>query len=307
MKKPLLRGTPIAQAGPGPSPASARFTRRLSALAVMVTAVLFGPTVPATAHDYRPLDYVAFGDSYTAGIGAPNVRVSPLYPAVPADKACYQASPGYVDVLDARDNIQLKANAACSGWTAAMVPLQVQVASAAGLLDAETDLVTVTAGGNDVGYADVLRACMVPSSLNDCKTAVKLGEANAREKVLPALATAYAAIRAKAPHATIVALGYPHLFSPEFGDQPYITDEAAKVFNRGTDRLNKVIRNAAKQVPGTEYVDVTDEFYGHGIGSPASWFVFDGSPASFHPNETGYAKGYARAVVREAGIAAFQH
>jgi hypothetical protein len=71
--------------------------------------------------------------------------------------------------------------------------------------------------------------------------------------------------------------------------------------------LNRVIRKAAKQVPGTVYVDVTDEFDGHGIGSPASWIHLPGSDASFHPNETGYAKGYYRAVVREAGIRALRH
>ncbi|SLK00085.1 SGNH/GDSL hydrolase family protein [Arthrobacter sp. P2b] len=283
-----------------------KFAGRLATLAVAATALVAGSiAAPAAAHESETLDYVAFGDSYTSGIGAPNVSVSPLYPVSPAP--CYQASPGYVDVLDDRPDVELAANAACAGWTAAMVPLQVDVASAAGRLNAETDLVTITAGGNDVGFQGILEACLKPSLLHDCKQAVKAGEAVARTAVLAALTNAYAAIRAKVPNATIVALGYPYQFSPEFGDQTYITDEAAKVFNKGTDTLNKVIRKAARQVSGTVYVDVTDEFDGHGIGSPAPWIHLPGSDAGFHPTQTGYAKGYYRAVVREAGIRALQH
>jgi lysophospholipase L1-like esterase len=280
-----------------------KFTGRLVALAVAVTALVAGSiSAPAAAHESEPLNYVALGDSYTAGIGAGPVAPSEL------GTECYQAlPPGYVDVLNDLPDVELAANAACAGWTAAMVPLQVEVASAAGRLDAETDLVTITAGGNDVGFQGILEACLKPSLLDDCKRAVKAGEATARTAVLTALTNAYAAIRAKAPNATIVALGYPNLFSPEFGDQTYITDEAARVFNKGTDTLNKVIRKAARQVPGTVYVDVTDEFDGHGIGSPDSWILLDGSSASFHPNATGYAEGYAGAVVQEAGIRALQH
>ncbi len=280
------------------------FAGRLGTLALIIVALAAGSvTAPAAAHESEPLDYVALGDSYTAGIGAGTVVLSELY----TDIECYQAKPpGYVDVLDGRPDVELAANAACAGWTAAMVPLQVEVASAAGL-NADTDLVTITAGGNDVGFSGILGTCLKPSLLDDCKRAVKAGEATARTEVVAALTSAYAAIRAKAPNATIVALGYPYLFSPEFGDQTYITHEAAKVFNKGTDTLNKVIRKAARQVPGTVYVDVTDEFDGHGIGSPESWILLPGSDASFHPNATGYAKGYYRAVVREAGIRALQH
>jgi lysophospholipase L1-like esterase len=288
---------------------------RIGLLAAVFAGLVAGSVAaPAAAQDSEPLNYVALGDSYTSGIGAPNIGVSPLYPA--QLQPCFQASPGYVDVLDARDDVQLTANAACSGWTAAMVPLQVQVASAAGLLNAETDLVTITAGGNDVRFLDVLEACLLPSPAKECKTAVKDAEAVAKTEVLSALTDAYADIRAKAPDATIVALGYPHLFSPEFGDNTYITDEAARAFNNGTDTLNKVIRDAAKKFRGTVYVDVTDEFAGHGLGSPSfgsgdSWFVFNPADPldglSFHPTETGYAQGYYPAVINEAGIPALRN
>lgn len=264
----------------------------LRTLAIAMAGLLTGFFAgPASAQEMEQ-EYVAFGDSYTSGIGAGPFMASPLYPP----DQCFQASPGYPDALDALDAIELTANAACAGWTAAMVPLQVQTASAAGLLNEDSDLVTITAGGNDVGFLDLLLACLAPSPLETCKTEVRAAEALARSELPDVLIGAYAAIRAEAPNATIVVLGYPHLFSPEYGDQPYITEEAAAVFNKGVDTLNNVIRKAARQVPGTVYVDVTKEFEGHGLGSPDSWFVLDGTNASFHPNAIGYAEGYATAV-----------
>jgi lysophospholipase L1-like esterase len=288
------------------------FAGRVGALAVVVAGLVAGSVAtPALAQDSGPLDYVALGDSYTSGIGAGNISVSPLYPVDPQNPLpCFQATPGYPDVLDARNDVKLTVNAACSGWTAAMVPLQVQVASAAGLLNAETDVVTITAGGNDVNFLNVLQACLL-HPLKDCKAAVKAAEAVAKNEVLPALTNAYAAIRAKAPNAKIVAVGYPHLFSPEFPGSTVLADKAAKEFNKGTDTLNKIIEKAAKKSPGTVYVDVTDEFDGHGVGSPDSWFVLN--PAnpldgvSFHPTATGYAKGYYPAVIREAKIPALRY
>lgn len=282
---------------------------RIGLLAAVVAGLVAGSVAaPAAADDATPLDYVALGDSYTSGIGAsPYVSVSPLYPG--ELQPCYQASPGYADVLDTQDNIELTANAACAGWTATMVPLQVQVASAAGVLNADTDLVTITAGGNDVGFGNLIGACML-KPLEVCVAEVEAAEAVARAVVLPALTNAYAAIRAQAPNAKIVALGYPHLFSPE-GLHGYITGDAAKVFNKGTDTLNKVIKEAAKKSPGTVYVKVTDEFDGHGVGVPGSWFFFDPadpfSGMSFHPNTTGYAQGYAEAIIDEAKIPALSN
>lgn len=287
-----------------------RFTGRMILLAAVFAGLVAGSVAaPAVAEDSELLDYVALGDSYTSGIGAPTISVSSLYAA--EFQPCFQASPGYVGVLDARDDVQLMANAACSGWTATMVPFQVEVAAAAGMLNSDTDFVTITAGGNDVGFLKVLEACLLPNTVRTCKARVKVAEAVAKTEVLPALSNAYAAIRAKAPSAKIVALGYPQLFAPESGDDAYITDEAAKAFNKGTDTLNKVIRGAAKTIAGTVYVDVTDEFAGHGFGSPNSWFVFN--PAnpldglSFHPTETGYAQGYYPAVINEAGIPALRY
>ena len=274
--------------------------RRFGAVAAVVVGLLTGSAAsPAAAYDSEPLDYVAFGDSYTAGIGAGLPEPSKLQSLT----NCFQTSAGYVNVLDERDDINLAVNAACAGWTAGMVPGQVEAAYAAGYLNAETDLVTITAGANDVNFITALLACLTRSEV-ECRTAVNAAKAVATTVVPAALSQAYGAIQAKAPNATIAALGYPHLFAPGIGESRYI--ENVEIFNAGTDTLNKVIRNAAKS-SGHVYVDVTDDFEGHGIGSSEPWINFNPVDpllgTNFHPNVTGYTEGYAAAVVEEVEIA----
>lgn len=291
-------GRRLRSHGPG------SFAGRLGAVAAVVGGLLAGPAaIPAAAQDGGPLDYVAFGDSYTAGIGAGVPGPSELL----AD--CFQTSAGYVNMLDQRDDVDLAVNAACAGWTAAMVPLQVASASTAGYLNAGTDLVTITAGANDVNFITALVACLTRSEA-ECRTAVNDAKVLATTVVPTALAQAYGAIQAQAPGATIAALGYPHLFSTELGFNPYISIENAEIFNAGTDSLNRVIRNAAK-ASGAVYVDVTDDFAGHGIGSSEPWINFNPLDpwlgTNFHPTVTGYTEGYAAAVVEEVELAELVH
>lgn len=286
--------------------------RRIAAVAAAVIGLLAGPAaIPAAAQDDGPLEYVAFGDSYTAGIGAGFPGPSGLLPA------CFQTSAGYVNVLDERDDVDvdLAVNAACAGATAGAaptavaptVPEQITAAAGAGYLDSETDLVTITAGANDVNFINALLACLTRSEL-ECRTAVNAAEAVATTAVPTALATAYGAIQVQAPNATVAALGYPHLFAPEFAAGALV--ENIEIFNAGTDTLNKVIRNAAKS-SGAVFVDVTDDFAGHGIGSEDPWINFNPADplfgTNFHPTAEGYELGYAAAVVKEVEIDELMH
>src|SRR5687768_1503033 len=100
MKKPSTRGTEIARVKSAAHPGTVRGTfisaglgvitthtrtraglaGRLGALVVVVAGLVAGSVaMPAAAQDSEPLDYVALGDSYTSGIGAPNISISPLY------------------------------------------------------------------------------------------------------------------------------------------------------------------------------------------------------------------------------------
>lgn len=268
--------------------------KRLGALTVLVAGLVAGSVAaPAVAHE-DSVDLVVLGDSYSAGFGA-----GPLIPStvVPGGD-CYITESGYAEALEERRDVADAANAACGGATATVVPFQIQAAVGTQHLGEQTDLVTITAGGNDVDFTTVIRMCS--AGVQACETAVKDAVGVANTHVARALANDYELIHKAAPHATIVALGYPHLFSTEGATASPLSPEAAEVFNGGVDTLNGIIERTAEESESVVYVDVTKRFRNHGIGSSEPWINFDptelGDYNNFHPNEKGYEKGYAKVL-----------
>ena len=115
----------------------------------------------------------------------------------------------------------------------------------------------------------------------------------------------YDSFQKKAPDATVVVTGYPHLFSPEFGNAliPLASQEA---FNEATDALNALIRQQA-EAHGFIFVDLVPKFEGHGLGSPDPWITFQlGAVDNLHPTAEGYKSGYYPAVRSAVNFAKLQ-
>ena len=304
-----------------PSPRKLSVRAKLAALALSGSALLTGGAAPAVAggshtatqshgsggdsvqhrgghgggHGWgRDVDYVAFGDSYASGYGG-----GPLL------DACGRTAQGYPAQLDALDRVDLEADATCAGATALTTPAdtpvdlpeQITNAQAGGTLNRHTDVVTVTIGGNDVRFGAVVAACAGPQLPVTCAPAIEQAAAYASTVLAPQLAAQFARIKETAPRAELVVTGYPHLF--EAATAGPLSTEAQALFNQGTDALNAVI---AGQVPADGvFVDVVDEFAGHGVGSADSWIRFEGGPFDLHPTETGYREGYTAAILADAG------
>lgn len=266
---------------------------RMTAGALM-TVGLIVPASASVAAPPVPLDYVAVGDSYAAGFGAGSYV-----------NGCGQSPLGLPGLLDARKQIQLTFSAACSGARAANipggepdvpdipdVPEQVVGLAGTGVLGPQTDLVTVAAGGNDVDFGRIVGACAT-QPIEVCQEAVDFAVFQARTTVAGDLDALYAQLDSAAPNAQIIVTGYPHLFSPEFGNAPLLSLEAQELFNAGTDALNDVIEDRA-EAAGFDFVDVTKRFDKHGIGSPEPWITFTGFTAidDLHPTAKGYQSGY---------------
>ncbi len=276
--------------------------------------------------------YVALGDSYSSGEG-----VQPYEDSTDlATNQCHRselAYPGQVMVGDNPISVKLRSQAedaaswsfvACSGARTFNVkpaaeggegqwdePAQLD----SGLVDAETDLVSITIGGNDAGYGAVIDKC----SFDECTDAQFNGmpfpewvEANVRGVYQDILATS-ASIVQHAPNATVAFLGYPkvmpdgnieRLTCPRLA--PY--SHAEKDFiNDMTLVLNGVLETASTE-GGARFVSVTEAFEGHEVcGDGGEWIngpYFANSAEeswvedrSFHPNEAGQS-GYA-AVLNE--------
>src|SRR5690606_12349312 len=121
---------------------------------------------------------------------------------------CLRSSRSFAPIWASTHAVSSFAFAACGGATTNDV-LNNQL----GALNADTDLVTITIGGNDIGFAEVMTICTLGSDTS-CVNAINqaLVEANT---ILPArLDATYAAIRAAAPNALVIVLGYPRLVSP---------------------------------------------------------------------------------------------
>ena len=212
---------------------------------------------------------------------------------------CLQSPNGYPALLDAENQIHLRANAACTGATTSDV--------ASGQLSAlkqGTKLVTLTVGAADLGLSRVLAACTAGTPAQ-CQEAIRLAnlllpaECGDESELGRRLGDLYADVAEAAPNALIeLDRGYPLLFELVQGDPDLVLKTQ---INDATTRLNCAIDKAVAdaQTAGINivYVDVTKAFDGHGIGGSEKLFINPPGTGinAFHPTPAGYV-AYAAAI-----------
>lgn len=233
--------------------------------------------------------YAAIGDSFAAGQGARSYL----------DTTCYRSSKSYPKLLDAEATLQLVSFPACSGASTTEV-----IAQASGLPTVK--VVTVTVGGNDVGFGAVMQHCFILVNDTSCRAAITAGTQTAQSLAFDSqIQAVVAAVRASSGGANatarVMVTGYPQLFHEVDGvNRKYKWGDEV---NDATQILNQEIA-AAVSSAGATFVDMESVFAGHGIGSSSPW-INDWSlfrqADSFHPNATGYASGYT-VVLRNAGV-----
>ncbi len=243
--------------------------------------------VPASAA--TTTTYVALGDSYSAGVGAGGYD--------PSSGLCSRSPRSYAPLWAAGHSVTHFTFAACGGATTDDV-LDNQL----GGLSASTNLVTITIGGNDAGFVDVVTTCILGTD-GACTFAVNLAKSYATSVLPGKLAHLYGVIRSRAPNARLIVLGYPRLFELTATCTVFGLDLAKRtVLDGAADTLAGVVATQAKAA-GATFIDVRGVFAGHGIcGSdpwlnPTTWPITD----SYHPTATGYRSGYLPALVQVAG------
>jgi lysophospholipase L1-like esterase len=236
-------------------------------------------SVPSAAQAAAEIvDYVALGDSYSSGVGT-----------VDASGSCGRSPSSYPSLWAADHPSAVLHFDACGGAKTDDVRT-LQLANLTG----DTDLVSITVGGNDVGFSPTLSVCTAGTDAV-CEQQVASAR-TAIAQVLPgALDATYQAIRQAAPNAAVVVLGYPRLFDPAAScPEGSLSVGKREVLNAAADDLTKVIADRA-QAAGFTFVDVRPPFAGHEICTPEAWIndVSQDRPAdSYHPNADGYAQGY---------------
>lgn len=256
---------------------------RLRALAVTIGAVAVAAFATGgaagAAGAASSVRYVALGDSYSSGDGAGNY----------SDGSCRESSNAYPVLWAAANAPATFTNETCSGATTSSV-----ISTQLGGLSSATTLVSISVGGNDVGFASVLETCVLEST-SRCVSAVNSAEAQAQSTLPAALNTVLSDIRADAPSAKIVVLDYPQFYDLSKSSTCIglsTTDRTA--LNGGAALLDSEISAAASRA-GDPFVDVGPHFAGHQICDSGSYLnsvnIFD-LESSYHPNASGQANGY---------------
>ncbi|MEO3781274.1 hypothetical protein ABGB16_31680 [Micromonospora sp. B11E3] len=191
-----------------------------------------------------------------------------------------------------------------------------------GFLDEDTTLVTLSIGGNDARFGDIVKECLYKAGLYSCPDAKLDGDSEtvavATERRITGtveddVVRVLEKIAEKAPNARIVLMGYPQLLDNLGGCLYPVIDpyEAAWLNYAGlllNIHLGEAVQRAQPDQPRIWFSDPTDEFAGKALcGDPESIhrIVMDKTPGdepglapsaqSFHPTTAG-AGLYATAL-----------
>lgn len=266
----------------------------------LLTLALVALALCATwAAGARAANYAALGDSYAAGPLIPN----PLLPL-----GCLKSSNNYAHLAAPGIGLSLR-DATCSGAKTNHMtepqsvdpdgPNPPQFDS----LDSTTTVVSLTIGGNDIGFSEVAESCITVNPFShpclDKYNSGGVDQLKARiEATAPKVAAVLQGIHARSPAANIYVLNYPAIF-PEtgFGCWPQMPIGFQDVpYLRSTEqRLNNMLATQAA-ANGATLVN----WYGAGIGHDACkgtstrWvepLVPGTLAAPIHPNKAGMVGG----------------
>jgi lysophospholipase L1-like esterase len=244
------------------------------AAAIGAVIVMAGPAQAAAGDQY-----VALGDSYSSGVGAGNY--------ISSSGSCQRSTNSYSALWAAATSPASYTSVACSGATTTSV-----ISSQLSALSASTTLVSITAGGNDVGFTTIMQTCALQGT-DACVSAVQAAE-NQVQTVLPGLLNAlYNAISAKAPHARVVVLDYPVFYQLNTFCIGLSATSHAKI-DEGINLIDGVLGTAAGQ-HGFSFADVRSAFVGHQLCSGDKWLHalnFADLTVSYHPTADGHSRAY---------------
>lgn len=280
---------------------------RRSLVVLLVAAVLALVPVRAPAQANVSLDnYVALGDSYTAGPLIPN-QIEPY--------GCLKSDHNYPHLLAPRLQLGLR-DMSCSGATTDDMTAAQGVSPGPNppqfdALDDTTRIVTLGISGNDIGFSEIARNCasLTPTGTpcQDHYVVNGVDELRARiANTAPKVAAVLQGIHSRAPIARVYVVGYLPIF-PETGigcwptlpiawnDVPYL---------RGVENdLNAMLAQVAVD-NGAHFVDVHAASIGHDACAPPviRWVesaVVASPAAPLHPNlfgEQAYAEMTAAVI-----------
>lgn len=241
-----------------------------------------------------PVQYVAMGSSYAAGAGIGETK-----PGTP--ERCQRAANNYATLLAERLGFELN-DQGCGGATTAHLlgnwdelPPQIDA------VQADTDLVTITVGGNDLNYmghvfgesCDPAVGFTYKGKTRPCPS-FELPTAADYAEVEQNLAAIGKEIHQRAPGSTVIFVQYVTLIPDTNCPALQIPDEKLADIRAIGKGLAQATRNAAK-ASGALVLDVDRMSINHTACDAEPWSKAapdpaDTSPGAFwHPNAAGHA------------------
>ncbi|HTW49317.1 MAG TPA: SGNH/GDSL hydrolase family protein [Acidobacteriaceae bacterium] len=277
---------------------------KLTALVALFAGLL--PAVPdLCAQNAASAQYVAMGSSIASGpgLGTRDPGSPPL---------CMRSSINYAHLFAAKRGLTLR-DVTCSGATTAgiltgqrMLPPQIDA------VGPETELVTISIGGNDVHLAENLFAwscANAPKKIPDawrpwiCREAPQAQVDDAFGGLEAHLRAIVDGIHQRAPHARIVFVDYVQLVPPS-GTCPHrlpLTKAQLAQARADEDRLAAMTAKVARET-GSGLLQASVLSRGHDVCAADSWIfplefpphLMDFAPLAYHP------KAEAMAAIAEA-------
>lgn len=246
--------------------------------------------------------YVALGSSMAAGPGiTPRAAGSP--------RSAGRSARNYPHLVAQALGLDL-VDVTYSGATTAHVLTESQreARPQVDALDGTETLVTVTIGGNDVGYVPLLFAASLPRLTRSLPVLGgrlrDLLDPDARDRALAEVAEALVevgqTVRRRAPRATVLFVDYLTLLPP-VGPAPPLADADVALGRRVAAALRRATAVAA-EASGAGLVRAAEASAEHHAWSAAPWTTrpglpIPGRPAPLHPNAQGM-QAVADLVVR---------
>ena len=188
------------------------------------------------------------------------------------------------------------------------------------LLPADVDVVTLTAGGNDLGYSAGMIGEAAQLTIDDRELlgAMLEGMGLKKEGVVGAVdadevrnrfVAIIDAIKAKAPKVRIYLVEYLTIFGHEsrvLEDQP-LGAERVEVYRGMAAELARAYREAGEMRAGVEVVPIAKMSEGHALGSAEPWMtgytaeLLMRGGAPYHPNAAGHVAVAEELVKRMRG------
>src|SRR5262249_12938683 len=175
-----------------PSPREDDVRRSRSVTLIIGFAAALGATLflATPANATSSVHYVALGDSYASGLGAGSL--------ISSSGSCDRSTKAYSALWATAHAPASYASVACAGATTLTVN-----SSQLSALSSTTTLVSITIGGNDVGFSNIMETCALEGT-SDCVAAVQSAENFAQSTLPGRLDTTYNGIHSHAPNAVVV-------------------------------------------------------------------------------------------------------